>query len=117
MPSAHWPSLALCRLVGVYRNARAEHMHNVIGFEGRSPAEFRATARRDVAAYGLTDFVDDYTVKTVKRLEDGRFELDGRWTVDKVILASGVRDVEPPIPGAFKAVFSFYTLQIARAQL
>jgi len=75
-------------------------MHNVFGFDGASPAEFRALVRTEIAAYGLTDFVDDYTVQTAKRLDDGRFELDEKWKVDKIVLATGVRDVAPPIPGA-----------------
>lgn len=91
-------------------------MHNVFGFDGATPADFRATIRNEIAAYGLTDFVDDYTVKTAKRLADGRFELDGRWTVDKVILATGVRDIGPSIPGASNDRKSRIALHVIDAQ-
>lgn len=74
-------------------------MHNVLGADGSPPSAFRALVRSQIAAYGLADFIDRHTVGTVARAADGRFELDGRWSVAKVVLATGVQDVPPPIPG------------------
>lgn len=73
-------------------------MHNVLGADGSPPSAFRALVRSQIAAYGLADFIG-HTVGTVARAADGRFELDGRWSVAKVVLATGVQDVPPPIPG------------------
>ncbi|WP_242504097.1 FAD-dependent oxidoreductase [Promicromonospora panici] len=36
---------------GEYRNAPAEHMHNFVTHDGTPPAEFRAAARAELAAY------------------------------------------------------------------
>ena len=86
---------------GEYRNGPVEHMHNVIASDGTAPAEFRATARaqlaeyrtvelRDVAAERIDGSLDDFTV----RLADGSAE-DAR----RVVLATGVADDLPAVPG------------------
>ena len=86
---------------GEYRNGPVEHMHNVIAADGESPARFRATARaqlaeystvepRDTAAERIDGAVDDFSV----RLADGSVERARR-----VILATGVTDDLPQIPG------------------
>src|SRR6478735_12246776 len=36
---------------GRYRNDPASHMHNVVTHDGTPPAEFRAAAQKDIAAY------------------------------------------------------------------
>ncbi|NLW99632.1 MAG: NAD(P)/FAD-dependent oxidoreductase [Actinomycetales bacterium] len=86
---------------GDYRNAPVRHMHNLIGADGAAPEEFRARALGELAAYDTvacrplaaseirpseTGFVAD--------LSDGS-SLEAR----TVILATGVRDELPPIPG------------------
>ena len=38
---------------GRYRNDPATHMHNVVTHDGRPPAEFRALARAELAAYAV----------------------------------------------------------------
>src|SRR6478609_2235069 len=43
---------------GSYRNDPARHMHNVVTHDGTPPADFRAAARQDIAAY------DTVTVRT-----------------------------------------------------
>lgn len=86
---------------GRYRNAPVQHMQNLIGFDGRDPRELRDAARRELSAYK--------TVETrsgeVARIEGalGSFALalaDGdRITAGRVILATGVADTLPPVPG------------------
>src|SRR3954470_3295056 len=51
---------------GRYRNDPAEHMHNVVTHDGTPPAEFRAAARKELAAYH-TASVRDGAVSTVAR--------------------------------------------------
>ena len=36
---------------GAYRNDPAAHMHNVVTHDGTPPAEFRAAAHKELAAY------------------------------------------------------------------
>ncbi|KAK3307220.1 uncharacterized protein B0T15DRAFT_394737 [Chaetomium strumarium] len=88
---------------GVYRNARTRHMHNVPTWDHRDPGEFRAKARADLLARYHTIHFEDTAVESVRRTEDGRFEAtDAKgttWTGKKVVLASGVRDIYPDVPG------------------
>ncbi|KAL4868394.1 hypothetical protein BDV12DRAFT_197271 [Aspergillus spectabilis] len=93
---------------GIYRNARTEHMHNVLGWDHANPREFRAKARGDLLArYGTVKF-EDTTVKAVKRVtvdENGKnlFEaVDVRgetWYGRRLVLAMGVRDLMAGIEG------------------
>lgn len=86
---------------GEYRNGPVQHMHNVIANDGTPPAEFRATARRQLAAYATVDFRDG-SITRVSPI-DGGFEAtfdDG--TVEqstRVLLATGMADDLPPVPG------------------
>lgn len=88
---------------GVYRNARTKHMHNVPTWDHRDPADFRAAARRDILARYDTVQFQEAKIETVRRTEDGRFEAtDAKgttWLGKKLVLASGMRDVYPDIPG------------------
>lgn len=86
---------------GEYRNAPAEHLHNLIGADGMPPADLRAAARRDLAAYATVE-VASGTVSEI-RGEAGAFEVvfpDGcTESTRAVVLATGVRDELPDIPG------------------
>jgi thioredoxin reductase len=86
---------------GVYRNAPAEHLHNLIGSDGMPPAELRAAARRDLAGYDTVD-VAPGTVLEVRGAA-GDFEAvfaDGHSAGARaVVLATGVTDELADIPG------------------
>lgn len=86
---------------GEYRNGTVLHMHNMIGEDGAPPAELRATARTEVAAYADVEVRD--TGATGISGSEGAFQVvlaDGS-TVDgrRVILATGVADGLPDVPG------------------
>ncbi|WP_091035369.1 NAD(P)/FAD-dependent oxidoreductase [Microbacterium oxydans] len=86
---------------GEYRNGTVLHMHNMIGEDGAPPAELRATARAELAAYADVEIRD--TGATGISGSEGAFQValaDGS-TVDgrRVILATGVADDLPDIPG------------------
>lgn len=88
----------------VYRNARASHMHNVAGWEHRPPAEFCAKARQDIISrYETIQFEQTAATREVCKTSSGRFEaLDGKgrtWMGRKLVIATGVSDVFPDIPG------------------
>ncbi|PWI69328.1 hypothetical protein PCL_00975 [Purpureocillium lilacinum] len=88
---------------GVYRNARTKHMHNVPTWDHRDPADFRAKARADILARYDTIQFEETKVESVRRTDNGRFEAtDAKgttWSGKKIVLASGVRDIYPDIPG------------------
>lgn len=86
---------------GEYRNGTVLHMHNVVANDGTPPAEFRATARAQLAEYADVEIRDigaqtvtGSDVGFVVRLADGE-------TVQSrhIILATGVADDLPAIPG------------------
>lgn len=85
---------------GEYRNATVEHAHNYVTHDGIAPAEFRRLARHDLAAYDTVE---------VREAPAGRVEQDGDGFVvhldgateraAAVVLATGVRDALPDVPG------------------
>lgn len=87
---------------GEYRNAPADHLHNFATHDGRAPADFRAAARADLAAYD-TVTLHEATATWIKANgdDDFRVELADGSTVGarRVVLATGVRDTLPDKPG------------------
>ncbi|KAI0871563.1 FAD/NAD(P)-binding domain-containing protein [Hypoxylon argillaceum] len=88
---------------GSFRNGVASEMHNVAGWDHENPADFRAKSRADILSRYDTVQFRDVGVASVRKLESGHFEAvddagethEGR----KVVIASGVRDIMPSIPG------------------
>jgi thioredoxin reductase len=88
---------------GVYRNALSSHMHVVLTWDHRNPADFRDQARKDLLArYSTTQF-RDVKVESVSRTDAGLFRaidaLGAEWHGRKVVLATGVRDLFLKIDG------------------
>ncbi|RYP23799.1 hypothetical protein DL765_000876 [Monosporascus sp. GIB2] len=87
-----------------FRNARASHMHNVAGWDHRPPWEFRQKAKTDILdRYGDTIQFKNVEIRSVTKLEEGKFEAvdaDGdKYLGRRVVIASGVRDIMPSLPG------------------
>lgn len=86
---------------GEYRNGTVLHMHNMVGEDGTPPAEFRATARAELAAYDDVE-VRDLSATSISADETG-FEVqlsDGSSATGRhIVLATGVADDLPPVPG------------------
>ncbi len=86
---------------GEYRNGAVAHMHNMIGADGMPPAEFRAAARAQLAAY------PDVTIRQARadavggRADDFLIDLadGGQERARRVVLATGVADELPDVPG------------------
>lgn len=83
------------------RNRFSGHMQAVLGHDGADPASLLTTGRAEVARYGV-----EFTAGTVERIDeddDGvRIALAGDSTAvraRRAILASGLRDELPAIPG------------------
>ncbi|WP_353643166.1 NAD(P)/FAD-dependent oxidoreductase [Mesorhizobium sp. WSM2239] len=86
---------------GKPRNRFAVHSHGFLGQDGRTPAEILGEARRQLLAYPTVTMVDEYAEKAeaandgfVVALEDGK-TFEGA----RLLLATGVRDTLPDIPG------------------
>lgn len=96
----HRPTLLLDS--GSYRNAPVDAVHNVLAADGRHPAELRELGRSDLRTYADVQ-VCAATAVAVEQREEGTFVVrmaDGSsaWT-RTVILATGLRDVLPDVPG------------------
>ena len=89
---------------GTYRNAPAEHMHGVPGFDHVNPADFRAKVRGDLKArYETVDF-ETATIKTVRKVADLFEAVSDQGTVyqgRKLALCTGVRDVVEEQPEGY----------------
>ncbi|NYG58861.1 thioredoxin reductase [Nocardioides daedukensis] len=85
---------------GAYRNGRVAHMHNFLTHDGTPPEKFRSEARAELAAYPTVE-IRDAAVGAVEKVGDtfrvalGEEVLESRL----VILATGVRDEMPAVPG------------------
>jgi len=82
------------------RNASSRAAHGFLSRDGCPPEELRRIAREQLAPYGV--MVRAATVETVARRRDG-FELilgsGERYVCRKLLLATGLVDVLPEIPG------------------
>jgi len=86
---------------GHYRNDPARYMHNVVTHDGAPPAEFRAAARKELAAYDTVTVRDD-AVASIEPTHGGGFVVTlGHEEVraNGVVLATGVVDTLPGTPG------------------
>lgn len=86
---------------GLRRNRFAQRSHGFLSHDGASPADIAQCARRQLLAYETVRWYDD-SVVAASGERDG-FELDSerglRLQARRLIIASGVIDVLPPLPG------------------
>jgi gliotoxin/aspirochlorine biosynthesis thioredoxin reductase len=87
---------------GVYRNARATHMHNVLAHDHQPPSEFRVQARESIVGRYEGVTFKEVKVESARKVESG-FELKdsqgSKYLGRKLVLAVGVQDVLPSLPG------------------
>lgn len=85
---------------GEYRNATVQHAHNLVTNDGRDPAELRAIARAELAAYPTVEVRSTAVESVSGALGDFRVELPGGAEhARRLVLATGMRDELPPVPG------------------
>lgn len=84
-----------------YRNDPTAHMQNFIGHDGAPPAELRTLAHKEVEAYADVTFREAEVAAISGQLGDFTLEIAGEQPVRarRVLLAAGVRDHLPAIPG------------------
>lgn len=86
---------------GLRRNRFAASSHGLLGRDGHHPSEIAATAKAQLLAYSTVTWMDTAAVSAEKR--DGVFtvrcERGSSVQAARLILASGVRDELPPVPG------------------
>jgi thioredoxin reductase len=108
LTAAIWLGRYLRRVVvidaGDPRNWETRGIHGYLGLEGITPAELRGRGRDDAREFGAT--LIDATVSMVDRLDDDLFrvtlESGATLTAARILLAIGVRDVWPDVPGLEK---------------
>lgn len=86
---------------GEYRNGTVLHMHNVVTNDGTAPAEFRATARAQLQEYETIGFREGRaaSVSIVDGVFTVQFEDGAIEHAPRVMLATGMRDDLPALPG------------------
>lgn len=92
---------------GEPRNRFATTAHGFLGHDGKTPAEIRTTAIDQLCRYETVEFrnglVTDAMGCTLRDASDPLFGLEladgGKLEVRRIILATGVRDSLPDIPG------------------
>jgi thioredoxin reductase len=86
----------------IYRDQRAPQIRQLPGWEGKTSTEYRAAAQTELQSTGLSSIVNA-AVERIDRTDDGLFKAktsDGReWLGKKIVLATGVEEVYPDIPG------------------
>jgi thioredoxin reductase len=82
---------------GVRRNRFASHAHGFLTQDGTPPGDIARIGKEQLLAYPTVTWRDGRVERIAKRA-DGTFDVDGEHAL-RVILAMGVRDELPAIPG------------------
>jgi thioredoxin reductase len=82
-------------------NRQTPHSHNFVTHDGKTPSEIAQLAKKDVEKYTTVQFYNGTVVKTQKTTEGFEIETSSgeKFNAKKLILASGVKDIMPDIPG------------------
>jgi thioredoxin reductase len=87
---------------GLPRNRFAAHAHTILGHDHKPPRQILAEAREQIGRYKTVRFVDQAAVSAEGGIDDFRVILadEAVLSARRIILAYGVRDEVPDIPGA-----------------
>jgi thioredoxin reductase len=82
-------------------NRQTPHSHNFITHDGKTPAEIAQLAKKDVEKYNTVKFYNGTVATTIKTTEgfDAKISSGEKFHAKKLILASGIKDLMPDIPG------------------
>lgn len=86
---------------GMPRNRNSEHIHGVIGLDAANPSALLARGHTEFVSYG--GLLIDGRVETLEQTPEGdwavKLESDEASTASQVLVATGITDVLPEIPG------------------
>ena len=82
-------------------NRQTPHSHNFLTHDGKTPAEISEMGREQVEKYDTVKFYNGVVVKTVKNTTGFELETESgeKFNAKKLIIATGMKDVMPDIPG------------------
>lgn len=82
-------------------NRQTPHSHNFLTHDGKTPKEIAGLAKEQVLHYQTVEFYDGLVKEVSKQPENFEVRTEGGNTfhAKKIILASGVKDLIPDIPG------------------
>jgi len=81
-------------------NRFTPHSQNFLTHDGRKPAEISAIAKEQVLQYKTVEFLEDIALNAEKTEKGFTVETDqGIFQSKRLILAAGLRDILPEIPG------------------
>ncbi|KAK1689431.1 hypothetical protein BDP55DRAFT_725602 [Colletotrichum godetiae] len=94
---------------GEYRNAPTRHMHDVLGFDGVTPAWYRYAAREQISHYNSVTLTNG-TVTKIGGSDATGFVVSANYADNstktvrarKIILATGLQDDLPETPGLWE---------------
>ncbi|KAI1647332.1 thioredoxin reductase [Daldinia loculata] len=87
---------------GTPRNALSAQTRLTSGWENQNPGSFREASRKELRETGLVEFIFSRAIHAKKVLDDVFEVIDeagGKWTSRKILLATGVIEKYPDIPG------------------
>lgn len=82
-------------------NRQTPHSHNFVTHDGKTPEEIHQLAKKEVEKYQTVQFYHGTVVSVRKNIEGFQVEISEseKFQARKVILATGVKDTMPDIPG------------------
>lgn len=82
-------------------NEQTPHSHNFLTQDGKTPAEISKEAREQVEKYNTVKFQEGFVVKISKTADgfEAETQLGQNFKSKKLIIATGILDVKPDIPG------------------
>ena len=86
---------------GLPCNRQTPHSHNFITHDGKTPAEIAALARQQLGHYATVHLINDHAL-TGSKSQHGFDILTSSgvtYQAKKLIFATGIRDILPPIDG------------------
>ncbi|GAO44526.1 NAD(P)/FAD-dependent oxidoreductase [Flavihumibacter petaseus] len=82
-------------------NKQTPHSHNFLTHDGKTPKEISTLAKQQVLQYDTVQFIDGSAISATKTADgfDVSLESGETFASRKLILATGIKDLMPDIPG------------------
>ena len=92
---------------GEYRNDPTRHAHDIVGYDGVTPAWLRFAARKQISDYGTVALANGTVTAVQPQNNNTSFKVLAEYpgdksvafTTRKVVLATGMRDILPSTTG------------------